>query len=82
MGIDEEIEQLKTEIKRLAGSNSVDGHPAVKFGIIVRDDRCSNIFEALVGTLKAAKRREVIAYNSELLLQGAHDDIDIVLLAE
>jgi hypothetical protein len=34
----------------------------------------------LAGTLKAAKRRKVITYDSELLLQGAHDDIDIVLL--
>jgi hypothetical protein len=36
--------------------------------------------EALVGTLKAAKKRKVIAYNSELLLQGPHDNVDIVLL--
>ncbi|KIM26800.1 hypothetical protein M408DRAFT_330399 [Serendipita vermifera MAFF 305830] len=82
-GIDEEIELLKGEIKRLAGTTTDgEGHPTVKFGVIVRDDRCSNIFEALVGTLKAAKRRKVITYNSELLLQGAHDNIDIVLLQE
>ena len=37
--------------------------------------------EALAGTLKAAKRRKVITYNSELLLQGAHDNVDIVLLS-
>lgn len=38
--------------------------------------------EALGGTLKAAKKRKVVAYDSELLLQGAHDHVDIVLLQE
>ena len=36
--------------------------------------------EALVGTLKAAKRKKIIAYDSEMLLQGVHDDVDIRLL--
>lgn len=36
--------------------------------------------EALAGTLKAAKKRGVVAYNSEILLQGPHNDVDIVLL--
>ncbi|KAG8861716.1 hypothetical protein FRB96_002674 [Tulasnella sp. 330] len=81
--IDVEIEQLKTEIKRL-GAKPADGTgvAAVKFGILVRDDQCSNIFEALVGTLKAAKKREVITYNSELLLQGVHDEVLIILIKE
>jgi Costars len=75
----------------------------VKFGVLCRDDRCSNIceeihdaglpmhlslpsldmvvllldmmqsahaVEALGGTLKAAKKRKLIGYDSELLLQG------------
>ncbi|EIN11155.1 hypothetical protein PUNSTDRAFT_50252 [Punctularia strigosozonata HHB-11173 SS5] len=78
---DEEIELLKGEIQRLGGPNpAYDDKITVKFGKIVRDDRCSNIFEALVGTLRAAKRKKVITYNTEMLLQGVHDDIDIVLL--
>jgi hypothetical protein len=32
-----------------------DGKIRCKFGVLVKDDRCSNIFEALVGTLRAAK---------------------------
>jgi len=39
------------EIKRL-GSKNDKGQYSVKFGVIVMDDRCSNIFEALIGTLK------------------------------
>jgi hypothetical protein len=44
----------------------------VKFGTLCTDERCADIFEALGGTLKAAKKRKVIAYDSELLLQGTH----------
>jgi hypothetical protein len=40
------------------------------------------VVEALVGTLRAAKKRGVVSYKSEMLLQGAHDDVDIVLLQE
>lgn len=52
--VEEEIEKLLTEIKRLGNSNT-NGKYCVKFGILVRDDRCADIFEGLVGTLKAAK---------------------------
>lgn len=37
---------------------------------------------ALVGTLKAAKRKKIVSYNGELLLQGVHDNVDIVLLKD
>ena len=36
----------------------------------------------LGGTLKAAKKRGVVAYDAPLLLKGAHDKIAIVLLVE
>lgn len=54
----------------------------MKFGVLFNDDRCANIFEALVGTLKAAKKRKVINFQGELLLQGVHDNVDIILLQE
>lgn len=59
-----------------------DGKLSVKFGVLFQDDRCANLFEALVGTLKAAKRRKIVTYTGELLLQGVHDDVDIVLLQD
>jgi len=40
------------------------------------------IFEALVGTLRAAKKRKVVAYEGEMLLKGMHDDVFIELLAD
>ncbi|KZT42553.1 hypothetical protein SISSUDRAFT_1041529 [Sistotremastrum suecicum HHB10207 ss-3] len=56
MGVDEEITLLKSEIKRL-GFDTEEGIKAVKFGVLVRDEAVSNAFEALVGTLRAAKKR-------------------------
>lgn len=77
--MDHEIELLVQEIKRL-GSPGADGKIAVKFGILFSDDKCANLFEALVGTLRAAKKRKIVTYSGELLLQGVHDAVDIVLL--
>ncbi len=62
--------------------SDADGQTTVKFGVLFNDDRCANIFEALVGTLKAAKRKKVVSFQGELLLQGVHDNVDIVLLQE
>lgn len=59
-----------------------DGKYAVKFGVLFSDDRCANIFEALVGTLRAAKKRKIVSYDGELLLQGVHDDVNITLLID
>jgi len=59
-----------------------EGKYTVKFGVLFADDRCANLFEALVGTLKAAKKRKIVTYQGELLLQGVHDQVDIVLLLD
>ncbi|CAJ0937001.1 unnamed protein product [Ranitomeya imitator] len=81
MNVDHEVGLLVEEIRRL-GTKGNDGKLSVKFGVLFNDDKCANLFEALVGTLKAAKRRKIITYSGELLLQGVHDDTDIVLLQD
>ncbi|CAB3994420.1 Hypothetical predicted protein [Paramuricea clavata] len=81
MNVDHEIKLLVQEIKRL-GSPNADGNISVKFGILFADDRCANLFEALVGTLKAAKKRKIVQYTGEILLQGVHNDVDVVLLVD
>ncbi len=81
MNVEHEVELLIVEIKRLGSPNS-EGQTVVKFGTLFQDDRCANLFEALVGTLRAAKRKKIIKYDGQLLLQGVHDDVDIVLLRE
>ncbi|XP_022149133.1 costars family protein [Momordica charantia] len=80
MNVDEEVERLKEEIQRL-GKIQDDGSYKVTFGVLFNDDRCANIFEALVGTLRAAKKRKIVTYDGELLLQGVHDNVEIILKA-
>ncbi|KAL4301900.1 hypothetical protein GQ457_10G019840 [Hibiscus cannabinus] len=80
MNVEEEVERLKQEIQRL-GHIQPDGSYKVTFGVLFHDDRCANIFEALVGTLRAAKKRKLVAYDGELLLQGVHDNVEITLKA-
>lgn len=63
-------------------ASDADGQTTVKFGVLFTDDRCANLFEALVGTLRAAKRKKVVDFKGELLLQGVHDNVDVVLLKE
>uniref|UniRef100_A0A7N2MWK8 Costars domain-containing protein n=1 Tax=Quercus lobata TaxID=97700 RepID=A0A7N2MWK8_QUELO len=106
MNVEEEVERLKEEIKRL-GKLQDDGsykltlfadnvfspsdsaiydlllhskaYINVTFGVLFNDDKCANIFEALVGTLRAAKKRKFLTYDGELLLQGVHDNVEIIL---
>jgi hypothetical protein len=35
-----------------------------------------------VGTLRAGKKRKLIHFDGEMLLQGVHDSVDVVLLEE
>uniref|UniRef100_A0A8C6R1K2 Costars family protein ABRACL n=2 Tax=Nannospalax galili TaxID=1026970 RepID=A0A8C6R1K2_NANGA len=81
MNVDHDVNLLVEETHRL-GSKNADGKLSVKFGVPVQDDRCANLFEALIGTLKAAKQREIVTHPGELLLQGVHDDVDIVFLQD
>ncbi len=81
MNVEHEVQLLIGEIKRLGTPNS-EGQIAVKFGVLFKDDRCANMFEALVGTLRAAKRKKIVRYDGELLLQGVHDNVDVVLLKD
>jgi hypothetical protein len=53
------------------------GSPHVKFGELFDDDEVQNYYEALVGTLKSAKKRGMIEFKGQLLLKGMHDDVVI-----
>ncbi|XP_050993776.1 costars family protein ABRACL [Labeo rohita] len=81
MNVEHEVTLLVDEIRRL-GSKNADGKTSVKFGVLFNDDQCANLFEALVGTLKAAKRKKIITFEGELLLQGVHDNVDVILLQD
>ncbi|KAL5248689.1 hypothetical protein ACHWQZ_G017770 [Mnemiopsis leidyi] len=79
MDVDHEIELLKEKIK-LLGVDGGDGTWTVKFGVLFNDTECANLFEALVGTLRAAKKRKVVTFQGQMLLSPTHDDVDVKLL--
>ncbi|CAN8062014.1 unnamed protein product [Agarophyton chilense] len=79
MDVGGEVKQLIEEIKRL-GDVGPDGKVSVKFVKLIDDERCGNIFEAIIGTLKAARKTRVLDFEGEFLLKGVHDDVDIKLL--
>jgi hypothetical protein len=67
--VDEECIRLIADIQRIGGS------PEVKFGALFDDDDVAQYYEALVGTLKAAKKRGYINFKGQMLLKGPHDGI-------
>ncbi|WAR05229.1 ABRAL-like protein [Mya arenaria] len=81
MNVEHEVKLLIKEIQRL-GKQGDDELYSVTFGVLFADEQCANIFEALVGTLRAAKRKKVVTYEGELLLQGVHDNVPIKLLKD
>lgn len=78
MDVDKEVEQLVVEIRRI-GKQDGDVF-GVSFGELFDDERCQDVFEALMGTLRAAKRVKKIDYQGQLLLKGVHDKVFIKLL--
>lgn len=75
--VDREVHELQLAIARLGAPNA-DGKFEVPFGVLY--DATVDIFEALAGTLKAAKKRGIIAYAAPILLKGSHDKVPITLL--
>ena len=73
---------IRAPLTSRLGTRGADGKVTVTFGVVYDDDRCQQIFEALVGTLKAAKKRKIVEYSSPLLLKGTHDKVIITLLDE
>jgi hypothetical protein len=75
--VDHEVLLLQQTVQKMGAPNA-EGKIAVPFGVLFQETQ--DIFEALAGTLKAAKKAGVITYASPLLLKGTHDKVDIVLL--
>ena len=74
--MDEEVLQLIADIQRIGGS------PEVKFGALFDDDEVQQYYEALVGTLKSAKKRGFINFKGQMLLKGPHDNVVISITKE
>lgn len=54
-----------------------EGSPEVTFGELFDDDDVANYYEALVGTLKSAKKRGLIHFKGQMLLKGPNDKVVI-----
>lgn len=54
----------------------------VTFGELFDDDKVQQYYEALVGTLKSAKKRGLIDYKGILLLKGVSDNVVISIKHE
>ena len=72
----EEMQQLLTDIKRIGES----GEPYVEFGDLFDDEEVANYYEALVGTLKAAKKKGLINYEGQFLLKGFTNKVIISIV--
>ena len=79
--VEREIGHLKRFIRKL-GTQNDKGQYVVTFGVLFDDDEAANTFEAIVGTLKAAKKRKIISFKGQMLLKGAHDNVKITLLKD
>ncbi|KAJ5068596.1 costars family protein abracl [Anaeramoeba ignava] len=77
--ISEEVELLIKELERL-GVKQDDGSYVTTFGEVFHDSRIEQMFESLVGILKAAKKQKAIDFKGEMLFQGVHDKVEIRLL--
>ena len=76
---DKELRKLIAQIQEL-GARGADGRMAVTYGVLFV--QTANVFEALSGTLLTAKKQGVVAYEGQLLLQGAHNGVVVTLLKE
>jgi len=76
MRMDGEIQQLLKDIKRVGDPEE----PTVSFGELFDDEKVANYYEALVGTLKAAKKKKLIEYEGQYLLKGMNDKVVISIL--
>jgi hypothetical protein len=77
--VDDEVVRLLADIRRI-GSNP--GEPSVTFGELFDDDVVQNTYEALVGTLRSAKRQGKIQFNGQMLLKGMHDNVVIFVVED
>jgi len=73
-----ELQQLKLDIQRVGDPTQ----PSCSFGELFADEFAEQFYEGIAATLKAAKKRGIVKYNSPLLLKGAHDNVMITLVAD
>ncbi|GFH46064.1 hypothetical protein CTEN210_02538 [Chaetoceros tenuissimus] len=71
--VEEEVQQLLMDIKRI----QPEGETFCAFGDLFSDEQVEQYYEALVGTLKAAKKKGLIHFKGQILLKGMHDNVKV-----
>jgi hypothetical protein len=74
--LNDELQQLLKDIARVGEA----GKPEVKFGELFDDEEVEQYYEALVGTLKSAKKRGLIDFEGQMLLKGPNDKVVISIV--
>jgi hypothetical protein len=75
--VEKEVAKLVVEIRKI-GFKDAKGRAAVKF--ITLFHHYENVSDTLVGIMLRAKKRGLIQYDGEMLLQGMHDNVVITVL--
>eukprot|EP01099_Mayorella_cantabrigiensis_P006288 TRINITY_DN51_c0_g1_i1.p1 TRINITY_DN51_c0_g1~~TRINITY_DN51_c0_g1_i1.p1 ORF type:complete len:106 (+),score=27.91 TRINITY_DN51_c0_g1_i1:32-349(+) len=76
---DHDVKLLVAAIKRIA-EPLPDGTYKTTFIKIFKDEILEQQLESLVGTMKAARNKGFIDFKGQMLLQGAHDNVEVTLL--
>ena len=75
-GVEKDLALLIAAFPRL-GTTNVDGSISTTFGRIIDDEELEQQLESLVGTLKAGRKRGLLAWEGQVLLKGPHDDVTV-----
>jgi len=70
------VQQIVTDIQRI----KPEGELHCQFGDLFTDPEVEQYYEALVGTLKAAKKKGLIQFKGQILLKGMHDQVQVSIV--
>eukprot|EP01120_Amphizonella_sp_Union-15-10_P012254 TRINITY_DN540_c0_g1_i1.p1 TRINITY_DN540_c0_g1~~TRINITY_DN540_c0_g1_i1.p1 ORF type:complete len:100 (-),score=22.71 TRINITY_DN540_c0_g1_i1:82-381(-) len=79
--VENEVRLVQLHLKRL-GKKQANGTYTCTFGDFFADEQVEQIFESLVGSLKAAKKRGVIDFPGQMLLMPTHKNVILTLKEE
>ncbi|KAJ8905476.1 hypothetical protein NDN08_001983 [Rhodosorus marinus] len=81
MNVEKEVREVVGFIKEL-GKPNAKGQYVLTFGDYFNCDDVQNTLENPFATLRAAKKRGVIDFEGEMLWQGQHNHVELILLNE
>ena len=76
--VDREVELVIHHMKRV-GKPQADGSYQCTFGEFFNDEQVEQVFESLVGSLIAARRRGALKFAGPMLLMPTHKDVVLTL---